>query len=183
MRELVARIAAEGVQEVIAATNPTVEGDTTALYIARIVKPLGVRVTRLASGLLWAATSTTPMRSHSREGSGRPPRAVKVFLVSGYHTGSHRAWAEGYVAASRHDVHLVTLPGAFWKWRLTGGFVSLAERVEALAERVGPPVQFSPRRWSMSPVCGACSLRSVRFPLPSICTRTRSRIPRPDEPG
>ncbi|MEK7251798.1 MAG: recombination mediator RecR [Actinomycetota bacterium] len=51
MRELVARIAAEGVQEVIAATNPTVEGDTTALYIARIVKPLGVRVTRLASGL------------------------------------------------------------------------------------------------------------------------------------
>lgn len=51
MRELVARIAAEGVQEVIAATNPTVEGDTTALYIARIVKPLGVRVSRLASGL------------------------------------------------------------------------------------------------------------------------------------
>ncbi len=35
----------------IAATNPTVEGDTTALYLARILKPLGVRVTRLASGL------------------------------------------------------------------------------------------------------------------------------------
>jgi recombination protein RecR len=51
MRELVARIDAEGVDEVIAATNPTVEGDTTALYIARILKPLGVRVTRLASGL------------------------------------------------------------------------------------------------------------------------------------
>ncbi len=51
MKELVARIPAEGVQEVIAATNPTVEGDTTALYIARIVKPLGVRVSRLASGL------------------------------------------------------------------------------------------------------------------------------------
>ena len=64
---------------------------------------------------------------------------MKVFLVSGYHTGSHRAWAEGYVGASRHDVHLVTLRGAFWKWRLTGGFVSLAEQVEALAERVGPP--------------------------------------------
>jgi recombination protein RecR len=51
MRELVARIDPEGIKEVIAATNPTVEGDTTALYLARILKPLGVRVTRLASGL------------------------------------------------------------------------------------------------------------------------------------
>jgi len=51
MRELAARVGAEGVQEVIVATNPTVEGDTTALYIARILKPLGVRVSRLASGL------------------------------------------------------------------------------------------------------------------------------------
>jgi recombination protein RecR len=51
MRQLVARIAPEGITEVIAATNPTVEGDTTALYLARILKPLGVRVTRLASGL------------------------------------------------------------------------------------------------------------------------------------
>ena len=64
---------------------------------------------------------------------------LKVFLVSGYHTGSHRSWAEGYAASSRHDVHLVTLPGAFWKWRLTGGFVSLAERVKDLASRVGDP--------------------------------------------
>ena len=51
MRELVARVEAEGVKEVIAATNPTVEGDTTALYLARLLKPLGVKVTRLASGL------------------------------------------------------------------------------------------------------------------------------------
>jgi len=51
MRELVARIDDEKVSEVIAATNPTVEGDTTALYLARILKPLGVKVTRLASGL------------------------------------------------------------------------------------------------------------------------------------
>jgi recombination protein RecR len=51
MKELVARIDGEGVTEVIAATNPTVEGDTTALYLARLLKPLGVRVSRLASGL------------------------------------------------------------------------------------------------------------------------------------
>ncbi len=51
MRELAARVDDEGVKEVIAATNPTVEGDTTALYLARLLKPLGVKVTRLASGL------------------------------------------------------------------------------------------------------------------------------------
>lgn len=51
MRELVARVADESVAEVIAATNPTVEGDTTAHYLAKILKPLGVKVTRLASGL------------------------------------------------------------------------------------------------------------------------------------
>lgn len=51
MRELVARVDDEKVVEVIVATNPTVEGDTTALYISRLLKPLGVKVTRLASGL------------------------------------------------------------------------------------------------------------------------------------
>jgi recombination protein RecR len=51
MRQLVARVEEEGVKEVIAATNPTVEGDTTALFIAKLLKPLEIKVTRLASGL------------------------------------------------------------------------------------------------------------------------------------
>ncbi len=51
MRELIGRVESEGIVEVIAATNPTVEGDTTALYLSRLLKPLGVRVSRLASGL------------------------------------------------------------------------------------------------------------------------------------
>ncbi|MDI6692197.1 MAG: recombination mediator RecR [Anaerosomatales bacterium] len=51
MRELVERVASGEVREVIVATNPNVEGETTALYIARLLRPLGVRVTRIASGL------------------------------------------------------------------------------------------------------------------------------------
>lgn len=51
MRELEERIVAEKVTEVIVATNPTVEGDTTALYLANRLKPQGIKVTRLASGL------------------------------------------------------------------------------------------------------------------------------------
>ena len=51
MRELVSRLDLEGVKEVIAATNPTVEGDTTALYISKLLDALDIKVTRLASGL------------------------------------------------------------------------------------------------------------------------------------
>ncbi|GMV36963.1 MAG: recombination protein RecR [Fimbriimonadales bacterium] len=51
LKELAERVAAEGVSEVIVATNPTLEGDATALYIAKLVKPLGVRVSRLAHGM------------------------------------------------------------------------------------------------------------------------------------
>lgn len=48
---LLARLAAEEVREVILATNPNVEGETTAAYLARLIKPLGITVSRLASGL------------------------------------------------------------------------------------------------------------------------------------
>lgn len=51
IRELLARIGEGGVEEVILATNPDVEGDATALYIAKLVKPLGVQVTRLSRGI------------------------------------------------------------------------------------------------------------------------------------
>jgi len=51
IRELLARLDAEGVEEVILCTNPNTEGDVTAMYLARLLKPLGLRVTRIASGL------------------------------------------------------------------------------------------------------------------------------------
>jgi recombination protein RecR len=51
VRELLARIDAGGVTEVILATNPNVEGEATALYLAKLLRPLGVRVTRIARGL------------------------------------------------------------------------------------------------------------------------------------
>ena len=51
MRELMARLADDGVKEVIMATNPTVDGEATAAYLSRQIKPLGVKVTRLAYGI------------------------------------------------------------------------------------------------------------------------------------
>ena len=51
IKELLARVNEGGVKEVIMATNPDVEGEATAMYIARLLKPLGIDVTRLAHGI------------------------------------------------------------------------------------------------------------------------------------
>ena len=51
VQELLDRVARDGVVEVIMATNPNLEGNATAMYVAGLLRPLGVRVTRLASGL------------------------------------------------------------------------------------------------------------------------------------
>ncbi|CAN5551328.1 recombination mediator RecR [soil metagenome] len=51
IRELLARLEPEGIEEIILCTNPNTEGEVTAMYLARQLRPLGLRVTRLASGL------------------------------------------------------------------------------------------------------------------------------------
>ncbi len=51
IRELLDRVNNSDVEEIIMATNPTVEGEATAMYIAKILKPLGIKVTRLAFGI------------------------------------------------------------------------------------------------------------------------------------
>ncbi len=51
IKELLNRVHQGGIREVIMATNPTVEGEATAMYISRLLKPLGVKVTRLAYGI------------------------------------------------------------------------------------------------------------------------------------
>lgn len=51
IKELLDRISMDNIQEVIVATNPSVEGETTAFYLAKLIKPLGVKVTRIAHGI------------------------------------------------------------------------------------------------------------------------------------
>ena len=51
VRELLARVEPEGITEVILCTNPNIEGEATAMYLARLLAPAGLRVTRIASGL------------------------------------------------------------------------------------------------------------------------------------
>jgi recombination protein RecR len=51
IKELLARLQDNQVKEIIAATNPNIEGEATAMYLARLIKPLGIKVTRIAHGL------------------------------------------------------------------------------------------------------------------------------------
>ena len=51
IKELIQRMADDNVNEVIMATNPTAEGEATAMYIARLLKPMGIKVSRLAYGI------------------------------------------------------------------------------------------------------------------------------------
>ncbi|MBD0825590.1 recombination protein RecR, partial [Aestuariibaculum marinum] len=49
--ELLKRLTDEGIQEIIMATDPNIEGEATAMYIARLLKPTGIKITRIAHGL------------------------------------------------------------------------------------------------------------------------------------
>lgn len=51
IKELMTRLAGDEIQEIIMATNPTVEGEATASYISRLIRPMGIKVTRLAYGI------------------------------------------------------------------------------------------------------------------------------------
>ena len=57
---------------------------------------------------------------------------LKILLIEPYYTGSHAAWAKGYARYSQHQVHILSLPGRFWKWRMHGGAVTLARKFLAL---------------------------------------------------
>ena len=63
---------------------------------------------------------------------------LKIWLLSPYHSGSHRAWAEGYRRHSKHSVRLLTLAGRFWKWRMQGGAIELAAQSDS-GLAAGPP--------------------------------------------
>ncbi|MFO7743234.1 MAG: DUF3524 domain-containing protein [Anaerolineae bacterium] len=57
---------------------------------------------------------------------------MRILVLAPYCGGSHRAWAEGYAAHSDHQVTLLSLPARFWKWRMQGGALTLADEARGL---------------------------------------------------
>ncbi len=53
---------------------------------------------------------------------------MKILIIEPYFTGSHAVWANGYAKHSRHQIEILSLTGKFWKWRMHGGAITLAEK-------------------------------------------------------
>jgi glycosyltransferase involved in cell wall biosynthesis len=64
---------------------------------------------------------------------------VRIFLVEGWYSGSHKAWADGFARNSAHEVHVLGLEGIHWRWRLQGGCVTAAEMIASASAEFGPP--------------------------------------------
>lgn len=54
-----------------------------------------------------------------------------IYLVEPYYTGSHKDWAQGLIDNSKHEILLFQMPGRFWKWRMQGSAVTIAEQINA----------------------------------------------------
>ena len=66
-------------------------------------------------------------------------RNLNVFLLEPFHSGSHRAWAEGLIKHTRHDISLISHPGSFWRWRVRGSALTMAERTQEEVSQKGKP--------------------------------------------
>jgi glycosyltransferase involved in cell wall biosynthesis len=64
---------------------------------------------------------------------------MRIALIEPYYGGSHQAWADGFAAASANDVTLITHPARFWKWRMHGAFLTLADELGDEIARNGVP--------------------------------------------
>jgi glycosyltransferase involved in cell wall biosynthesis len=73
------------------------------------------------------------------EGALVAAQALHVWILSPYHTGSHRLWAEGLMRHSRHHMHLLAMDGRFWKWRMQGGAMELASLAQRQLVASGDP--------------------------------------------
>ncbi len=58
--------------------------------------------------------------------------SLNVWLLNPYAAGSHKAWADGFAAHSRHNVEIMEMQGRFWKWRMHGGALELAAQARRL---------------------------------------------------
>ena len=74
IKELIKRVRDTDVREVILATNPTVEGEATAMYISKLLKPAGIKTTRIAHGIPSRRRFRICRRGNISKGNGRAPR-------------------------------------------------------------------------------------------------------------
>ena len=91
---------------------------------------------------------------------------MRIALVEPYHGGSHAAWADGYIANSAHQVTLISHPARFWKWRMHGAFLTLAEQLEEdIADRGLPDVILASSMMDVAAFAGAVRTLAPGVPI------------------
>jgi len=108
--------------------------------------------------------------------------ALNIWLLNPYHTGSHCAWAEGYAGASRHRVRVLSLAGYFWKWRMQGGVLELAEQARSLLAVGQRPDLLLATSMTNLPAFYAL-LRRELAGVPSILYMHENQLTYPPPPG
>lgn len=108
---------------------------------------------------------------------------LQVWLLSPYHTGSHRSWALGYARHSRHQVTLLTMAGRFWKWRMQGGAMELARLArQRLAAGEVPDAILATDMVNL-PVWMGLLRRDLPPATPMICYMHENQLTYPWRPG
>ncbi len=107
---------------------------------------------------------------------------LTIWLLSPYHTGSHRAWAEGYQSHSRHSVYLLTLSGRFWKWRMQGAALELAAQAEA-ANSAHPPDLILATDMTNVAAWLALTRRTLPAQVPSVLYMHENQLTYPRQAG
>jgi len=111
-----------------------------------------------------------------------PAMPLTIWLLNPYHTGSHRAWAEGYAAHSRHDVRLLTMQGYFWKWRMQGGALELAQQAAAALASGSRPDVLLATSMTHLPAFLALTRRELGS-VPAVLYMHENQLTYPSPPG
>ena len=104
---------------------------------------------------------------------------MKILVIEPYYGGSHKAWADGYATYSSHDLTLLTLPARFWKWRMQGGAISLAEEAGRLGFR--PDLVLASDMLNLAAFLGLA--RGFLHDVPSVLYCHENQLTYPFPPG
>jgi glycosyltransferase involved in cell wall biosynthesis len=107
---------------------------------------------------------------------------MRILLLSPYHGGSHRAWAEGYQGTSAHDVSLLTLPAHFWKWRMHGGAITLGRRWLESASDPVPNLILSTDLLDLTTFLALTRTRTAAIPVALYMHENQLTYPLPADP-
>jgi len=109
-------------------------------------------------------------------------RPLSIWLISPYHAGSHRAWAEGYAGQSRHQIRILALEGHFWKWRMQGSALELAAQARNWLARGERPDLLLATSMTNLPALLALTRRELGD-VPAVLYMHENQLTYPPPPG